>query len=137
MSETLPTVSKVLPPWVDPKDAKDVVTDLPTPQHKQVHINLEQRQDYAILKCPVCGHEYNHLTAVEVRGKAGPFFEVGTRIDAAGTSVFHSPASHGNGVDLEFLGECGHKFIYTLDFIKGHVLVTQREMPKCRQPDSP
>ena len=133
MSETLPTVSKVLPPWVAPKDAKDVVAS-PFPQHK--HIAPKQGTPNAILKCPVCGYEYNHLTAVEVRGRIGPLAGVGTRIDAAGTSVFHSPVRHCSAVDLEFSGECGHKFIYTLELYKGQIFVSLREMPKRRHPDS-
>ena len=126
MSETLPTPKRELPPWHDPKN------DLPP---RKVHIDLEQHTpDHAILKCPVCGYEYNHLSVIEVRGKIGQLAGVATRIDAAGTSVFHSHVRNGFGVDLEFSGECGHNFTYTLEFNKGRILVYQRERPGCRRP---
>ena len=94
------------------------------PAHERVPIDLEQdRTTPAVLKCPVCGHEYNSLDAIEVRGS---LVGVGTRIDAAGTRVFHSPFKHGFAVDLEFSGKCGHDFIYTLEFSQGQIFVSQR-----------
>ncbi|MCL2349446.1 MAG: hypothetical protein FWC50_14440 [Planctomycetaceae bacterium] len=129
-SNILPTEPKALLPWLNPKN----VVSSPTSKYKRVHVDPDQ--DRPILKCPVCGYEYNHLAAVEVRGRIGPLVGVGTRIDAAGTSVFHTPARLGFAVDLEFSGECGHDFIYTLEFYKGQILVSQREMPKHRSSGS-
>ncbi|MCL2118080.1 MAG: hypothetical protein FWH27_06590 [Planctomycetaceae bacterium] len=97
---------------------------------KRIHIDLEDGyNDYAVLKCPVCGFEYNHLTGVEVRGGIGRREGIGTRIDATGTRIFGTCVDRGVAVDLEFSGECGHDFTYTLEFHKGQMQVSQREMP--------
>jgi len=117
-----------LPPWLDPKNA--VSPPQPTRKHKWIHFDLGQDDpDYAILKCPVCGFDYNHLTAVEVRGGIGHIEGVGTRIDASGTRVFGTHVNRGVAIDLEFSGECGHDYVYTLEFYKGQIQISQREMP--------
>ena len=85
------------------------------------------------MKCPVCGFDYNHLTAVEVRGGIGRIEGIGTRIDSSGTCVFGTRVNRGVAIDLEFSGECGHDYIYTLEFYKGKMEVSQREMPGTRK----
>ena len=117
-----------LPPWLDPKN---VVSNLPpVRKYKWIHIDLEQDSTaYAMLKCPVCGFDYNHLTAVEVRGGIGRIEGVGTRIDASGTRVFETYVNRSVAIDLEFSCEDGHDYTYTLEFYKGQMQVSQREMP--------
>ena len=124
-TSTLPTpANETLPPWHSP------VLALPRRKCKRIHIDLEDGyNDYAVLKCPVCGFEYNHLTGVEVRGGIGRMEGVGTRIDATGTRIFGAVVDRGVVVDLEFSGECGHDFTYTLEFHKGQMQVSQHEMP--------
>ena len=116
---------KQLQPWLDPKNVVP-----PTRKYKWVRIDLDQNDsEYVILKCPVCGFDYNHLTAVEVRGGIGRIEGVGTRIDASGTRVFGTHVRRGVAVDLEFSCENGHDYVYTLEFYKGQMEVRQCEMP--------
>lgn len=132
-SNTLQTqTNNQLPPWLDPKN---MVSDQPpTHKHKWIHIDLDQYDsNYAILQCPVCGFDYNHLTAVEVRGGIGHREGVGTRIDASGTRVFGTHVNRGVAVDLEFSCENGHDYTYTLEFHKGKIQVSQRETPGTMQ----
>lgn len=115
-----------LPPWLRPN----------RPMTKRVRLDLEQddRDEYAVLKCPACGFNYNHLTAVEVRGGIGYSLKgVGTRIDCTGTKIFHASVGRGVAIDLVFSCENGHDYTYTLEFYKGQMEVRQREMPGTMQ----
>ena len=123
MSQTQNTTNPIIPPWENP------------PIRKRVHIDLEQdAPDYAKLKCPVCGFDHSQLTGVEVRGGIGPLAGVGTRVDASGTTVFHSHVGRGVAVDLEFSCEDGHNYVYTFEFHKGQIEVTQHERPGALKP---
>lgn len=118
------TTSNEQPPWnkqPSPFPSQTVQGD-----PKQVKPNC-----ITTLRCPVCGYGYNRPMSVEVHGM---FAGTGTRIDAAGTKVFHAPPRRGITVDLEFYGECGHAFLVTYEFQQGQTLMTLREKPKhpCR-----